>query len=258
LNPAELFRYRELLYFLTWRDIKVRYKQTAIGAAWAVLQPLLTMVAFAVIFGRFIGVSSEGVPYPVFSYVALVPWSFFAASVNRSGASVVAEAHVISKVYFPRLLVPVSAVFAITVDLAIAFVILIGMLVWYRIAPGFTWLCVPALLLLLVVATIGVGLWLSALNVKYRDVSHAVPFLMQFGLLVTPVAYSASVIPDQWQLVYAVNPLVGVIEGLRWALLGTPGPPLALVLVSATASIVLFSGGLLYFGRMENEFADIV
>jgi lipopolysaccharide transport system permease protein len=257
-NLAELLRYRELLYFLTWRDIKVRYKQTAIGAAWAILQPLLTMVAFALIFGRFIGVSSDGVPYPLFTYVALVPWTFFATSINRSGASLVAEAHVISKVYFPRLLVPLSAVLAITVDLAIACVILVGMLAWYGIVPGPALLALPPLLVLLVLASFGIGLWLSALNVKYRDVAHIIPFLTQFGLLLTPVAYASSVVPEQWRVVYALNPMVGVIEGLRWALLGTPTPPYALMFVSVAVSLATFGAGLVYFHRMEDQFADIV
>jgi lipopolysaccharide transport system permease protein len=258
LDLGELWRYRELLYFLTWRDIKVRYKQTVIGAAWAILQPLLAMLAFSVIFGRLIGVPSDGVPYPVFSYIALVPWTFFATAVSRSAASLVTDAHLISKVYFPRLVVPVSAVLAMAVDLAIASVIVLGMLVFYAIAPGVTVLSLPLVFLLLVVTTLGPGLWLSALNVKYRDVAHVIPFLMQFWLFLTPVAYPSSIVPEPWRAVYALNPMVGVVEGFRWALLGTADLSPQIELLSAVSATVIFASGLLYFHRTEDEFADVV
>jgi lipopolysaccharide transport system permease protein len=254
----ELWRYRGLLYFLTWRDVSVRYKQTVFGAAWAVLQPFLTMVAFSVIFGRLLNVPSDGVPYPVFSYVALLPWTFFASALNRSGASLVSDANLISKVYFPRLVVPVSAVMAVAVDFGIAFVILLGMMLFYGILPGVAVLTLPLFVLLAVMTALGVGLWLAALNVKYRDVAHAMPFLTQFWLFITPVAYPSSVVPEQWRLLYAANPLVGVVEGFRWALIGTPAPSAGLVVISTAVVLVIFAGGLAYFQRTEDEFADLV
>jgi lipopolysaccharide transport system permease protein len=258
LSVSELWHYRELLYFFAWRDVKVRYKQTAIGATWAILQPLLGMAAFSVIFGRLIGVPSDGIPYALFSYAALVPWTFFATALNRSGASLVAEAHVISRVYFPRLVVPISAVLATAVDFGVTFVILLCMLPLFGVVPGLPTLALPLIFIVLLVAVLGVGLWLCALNVKYRDVAHVIPFLTQFWLFVTPVAYPSSIIPEQWRLVYALNPMVGVIEGFRWALLGTPIPSIQVMIASTGTALALLIGGLVYFHRVEDEFADVV
>jgi lipopolysaccharide transport system permease protein len=258
LDLPELWRYRELLYFLVWRDVKVRYKQTLIGAIWAVLQPLLTMFGFSIIFGRLLGVSSDGAPYPLFAFAALLPWTFFATAVARSGTSLVADANLISKVYFPRVIVPVSAVLGIGLDAGIAFAVLTALLLLYGVLPGATLLLLPVIILLLVVTTLGVGLWLAALNVKYRDVAHAIPFLMQFWLFATPVAYSSRIVPGAWQALYALNPMVGVVEGFRWSLLGTTGLPLQLVLISAAVALVLFGSALVFFQRAENEFADVV
>lgn len=258
LNLREIWRYHELLYFLTWRDIKVRYKQTAIGAAWAVLQPFLTMVVFSVIFGRLVGVPSDGVPYPVFSYAALLPWTFFATALNRSGASLVYDANLISKVYFPRLVVPIAAVLAMMVDFALAFLVLLGMMLFYGIVPGVAALMLPLFVFLAFMTALGVGLWLSALNVKYRDVAYVIPFLTQFWFFLTPVAYPSSIIPERWRLLYGLNPMAGVVEGFRWALLGTESAPSALIAVSTVVVMALFVGGLFYFRRMEHEFADVV
>jgi lipopolysaccharide transport system permease protein len=258
LDLREIWRYHELLYFLTWRDVKVRYKQTAIGVAWAVLQPFLTMVAFSIIFGQLVGVPSDGVPYPVFSYTALLPWIFFATALNRSSTSLVYDANLISKVYFPRLIVPIAAVLGVMVDFAIAFVILLGMMLFYGIVPGVAVLTLPLFLGLAFTTALGIGLWLSALNVKYRDIAYVIPFLTQFWLFMTPVAYPSSIIPERWRLLYGLNPMAGVVEGFRWALLGKQDAPGGLVVVSTAVVLVLFIGGLFYFRRMEAEFADVV
>lgn len=258
LNLRDLWHYRELLYFLTWRDIKVRYKQTAIGAAWAVLQPFLTMIVFAVIFGRLAKVPSDGVPYPVFSYTALLPWTFFAAAITLAGTSLVTNINLVSKIYFPRLIVPTAAVLVGVVDFAIAFAVLIGMMLFYGIVPGIAVLTLPLFVLLAFMTALGISLWLSALNVKYRDIRYTIPFLTQFWLFVTPVAYPSSMIPEKWRLLYGLNPMAGVVEGFRWALLGTEQAPGGMILVSAAVVIVLFVGGLFYFRRMEREFADVI
>jgi lipopolysaccharide transport system permease protein len=254
----EIWIYHELLYFLTWRDVKVRYKQTVIGASWAILQPVLTMVAFSVIFGRFVGVPSDGVPYPVFSYTALLPWTFVASAVARSSTSLVSSANLISKVYFPRLLVPTSAVLALTVDFGAAFVVLIGMMAFYSLVPGPACLTLPLFLLLALLTALGLGLWLSALNVRYRDVTQLVPFLIQFWLFVTPVAYPISVAPEPWHTLLGLNPMAGVVEGFRWALLGAPPPGAGFMLLSITAAITVFAIGLLYCGHVQDELADLV
>lgn len=258
LNLGEVWRYRELLYFLTWRDVKVRYKQTAIGAVWAILKPFLTMVIFSVIFGGLIGVSSEGVPYPVFSYTALLPWTFFATALAQAGTSLVANANLISKIYFPRLIIPIASVLAAAVDFAVAFIVLIGMMLFYGIVPGIAVLTVPLFLLLAFMTALGLGLWLAALQVKYRDVGYTIPFLTQIWLFATPVAYSSNLIPEQWRLLYGLNPMVGVVEGFRWALLGQEGVSSNLILLSVVVVLGLFVGGLFYFRRMEREFADVV
>lgn len=255
---TELWSRRELLYFLAWRDVKVRYRQTAIGGAWAVLQPLLTMGAFSVVFGSLLHVPSDGAPYVVFSYAGLLPWSFFTTALGRSGTSLVSNTSLISKVYFPRLIVPISAVLASAVDFAVAFIILVGLLVVYAIPPGVAVLALPAFMLLALTTVLGAGLWLSALNVKYRDVGYAVPFLLQVWLFVTPVVYPTSILPERWRLIYALNPMSGVVEGFRWALLGTPAPAEDMLLVGAIVAFSLLLTGVLYFRRVEDEFADVV
>lgn len=258
LNLRDIWAYRELLYFLTWRDVKVRYKQTAIGAAWAVLQPLLTMVVFSVIFGALIHVPSDGLPYPVFAYAALLPWNFFAAALTRASSSLVTDASLLSKVYFPRLLLPVSAVLATTLDFAIAFVILLAMMGWYGIVPGVSLLTLPLFSLLAFTTALGCGLWLSALNVRYRDIAYVTPFLIQVWFFLTPVTYPSSIIPERWRTLYGLNPMAGVVEGFRWALLHTAAAPGAATVVSTAVVVVLFLGGVLYFRRLEHGFADVV
>ena len=258
IDLREIWRYSELLYFLTWRDVKVRYKQTVIGAAWAILQPFLTMVVFSIIFGRLMHVSSGAVPYPVFSFTALLPWTFFATAISRSSTSLVLSANLISKVYFPRLIVPLAAVLAALVDFAIAFVILLGMMLFYGIVPGVALLTLPFFILLAILTALGVGFWLSALNVKYRDVAYAIPFLTQVWLFVTPVVYSTSIVPRQWHWLYGLNPMAGVVEGFRWALLGQGQAPVQLIAISLISVVVVLSTGLVYFQRVEHEFADVV
>ncbi|HEV2733708.1 MAG TPA: ABC transporter permease [Longimicrobiaceae bacterium] len=254
----ELWRYRELLYFLVWRDVKVRYKQTALGAAWAVIQPFATMVVFSLFFGRLAKMPSDGVPYPVFAYTALVPWTFFANGLTLSTGSLVGSQNLLKKVYFPRLAIPLAAVLSGLVDFALALVVLAGMLVFYGVAPGAGALWIVPLLLLALVTSLGVGLWLSALNVRYRDVAYVVPFLVQLWLFATPIAYPSSLLGEPWRTVYALNPMVGVVEGFRWALLGTDTAPGGMVVVSSLAALALLAGGALHFRRMERTFADVV
>jgi lipopolysaccharide transport system permease protein len=255
---AALYRYRELLYFLTWRDVIVRYKQAAVGVAWAVLQPLLTMVVFTVIFGRFAKMPSDNLPYPIFAFTALLPWNYFAQAIGRSGTSLVSNANLVSKVYFPRLVIPISGAIAPLVDFVISFVILLGMMVWYGIAPTWGVLALPLFTLLAVVTAVAVSLYLAALNVKYRDVGHAIPFLVQFWMYASPVVYSVSIIPEKWRLLYSLNPMVGVIEGFRWALLGKEQPDFAVMAMSIIVVAILLVGGLVYFKRTERVFADII
>jgi lipopolysaccharide transport system permease protein len=257
LDLRALWRYRELLYFLTWRDIKVRYKQTIFGAAWAILQPLFTMIVFSVFFGRLAKMPSDGIPYPIFAYCALVPWSYFAGALDRASNSLVGSSHLITKVYFPRLAIPVSAVMAGLVDFGIAFVVLLGMMLYYGFVPTIAALTLPLFLLLAIAAALAVGLWLSALNVQYRDVRYTVPFLTQFWLFATPIAYPSSLVPEQWRALYGLNPMAGVVEGFRWALLGKE-PPGPLLVVSTVVVVLLLIGGLYYFRRMEKTFADLV
>lgn len=255
---AALYRYRELLYFLTWRDVIVRYKQAAVGVAWAVLQPLLTMVVFTVIFGRFAKMPSDNLPYPIFAFTALLPWNYFAQAIGRSGTSLVSNANLVSKVYFPRLVIPISGAIAPLVDFVISFVILLGMMAWYGIAPTWGVLALPLFTLLAVVTAVAVSLYLAALNVKYRDVGHAIPFLVQFWMYASPVVYSVSIIPEKWRLLYSLNPMVGVIEGFRWALLGKEQPDFAVMAMSTIVVAILLVGGLVYFKRTERVFADII
>ena len=258
LDLQAVWRYRELLYFLTWRDVKVRYKQTVIGAAWALIQPLLTMIIFTVIFGKFAKIPSDGFPYPIFAYTALLPWHFFSQAITRSGTSLVHSANLISKVYFPRLIVPIAAALGPLVDFAVAFIILLGMMVWFRIAPSWGVLALPFFILLALLTALAVCLFLSALNVKYRDVGHTIPFLVQFWMYASPVAYPVRLVPEKWQLLYSLNPMVGVIEGFRWALLGKSSPDFAVMAVSIMVVMVLLFGGIIYFRQMERTFADVI
>lgn len=258
LDLRELWAYRDLFYFLTWRDIKVRYKQTAIGAAWAIIQPFFTMIVFSLFFGQLAKIPSDGVPYPIFSYTALLPWLFFANGMNQASNSLVGSANLITKVYFPRLIIPLSAVLTGVVDFALSFIVLLGMMVYYGIYPGGNVLWLPAFLLLAFVTALGVGLWLSALNVEYRDVRYTIPFLTQLWLFATPVIYPSSLLHGKWALLMGLNPLAGVIEGFRWALLGTGSAPAGMFWVSVVAALGLLITGALYFRRMERTFADVV
>jgi len=253
----ELWDYRELTYFLAWREVKVRYKQTAIGAAWAVLQPLLNMLVFSLFFGRLAKVPSDGVPYPIFAMAGLVPWTLFSNGLSGAGNSLVANANLIKKVYFPRLAIPISAVLSGVVDFVIAFVLLLIMTLFYGLGWSWHLLFLPVFLLMAIVASLGVGLWLSALNVEYRDVRYVIPFLTQFWMLATPIAYPSSLLKEPWRSLYGLNPMAGVVEGFRWMLLGTPAPG-GLVWVSSAVSAALLSTAFLYFRRMEENFADVV
>jgi lipopolysaccharide transport system permease protein len=257
-NLRDLWRYRELLFFLTWRDVKVRYKQTALGAAWAVLQPLLTMLIFTVIFGHFAKVQTGSVPYPVFSYCGLLPWMFFAYALQQSSNSLVGSANLISKVYFPRLVIPIASTLSGIMDFAISFLVLLVLMAAYRVAPGPAIVTLPLFLLLALAAALAVGIWLSALNVQYRDVRYVVPFLTQIWLYATPVAYPASMFSGKWHVIVALNPMTGVVEGFRWALLGSTPLDVFSTAVSACVTVVALIGGLFYFRRMERQFADVV
>jgi homopolymeric O-antigen transport system permease protein len=254
----ELWQYRELLYFLTWRDVKVRYKQTALGAAWAIIQPFFMMVVFSLFFGRLARVPSDGIPYPVFSFCALLPWQLFAHALTESSNSLVGNQNLITKVYFPRLVIPMAAVLGGVIDFLIAFAILLLLMFYYGIVPGWAIVTLPAFLLLAIATALGVGLWLSALNVQYRDVRYTINFLVQFWLFATPVAYPSSLIPEKWRALYGLNPMAGVVEGFRWALLGKSEPPGMMLWVSVVMVVLILTGGLYYFRRMEQEFADVV
>jgi len=258
INVRELWAYRELLGLLAWRDVSVRYKQSLVGFGWAVIQPLMTMIIFTVIFGKFAKLPSDGLPYPIFTYCALLPWGYFARSLNDSSDSLVGSANLITKVYFPRMILPLSKVFAGLIDFAIAFTILWGMMFWYRIPPNAGIFLLPLFILLAMLTALGTGLWLTALNVKYRDVRFVVPFLTQLWMYASPVAYSTSLIPEKWQWLYGLNPMVGVIEGFRWALLGKSAPNIEMMAVSFGIVLVVLAGGLFYFRKMEQTFADIV
>jgi lipopolysaccharide transport system permease protein len=258
LKLHELWEYRELLYFLTWRDIKVRYKQTVLGAAWAIIQPFFTMVVFSIFFGRLAKVPSDDIPYPIFSYTALVPWTFFANGLNQATNSMVSHANLIKKVYFPRLAVPIARVLAGLVDFLLAFIMLLVMMFVYGIMPTANVFWLPLFVLLALVTSLGVGLWLSAMNVQFRDVGYTVPFITQFWLFVTPIAYPSSLLPEPWRTLYGINPMAGVVEGFRWALLGTETAPGLIILVSSAVALTLLVSGAFYFRRMEKTFADVV
>lgn len=258
LDLKAIWEYRELLYFLVWRDLKVRYRQTIIGIGWVVLQPLLTMLLFTAIFGRFAKIPSDGLPYPIFAYSALLPWNLFASSLTRGSNSIVANAQVISKIYFPRLLLPLSGILSPLVDFAISLVILVVMIIWFDTLPTLGILALPLFLLLAILTALAVGLWLSALNVRYRDVGHAVPFVIQLWMFASPVAYPVSLVPEKWRLLYSLNPMAGVIEGFRWALLGKDSPDFGVITVSAVMVLALLLPGLVYFKYTERTFADVV
>jgi len=256
LDLRELWAYRELLYFLAWRDIKVRYKQTAIGVAWAVLQPLAMMAVFTVFFGKLASMPSQGIPYPLFSFAALLPWQLFSRTITESTNSLVADQRLITRVYFPRIIIPLATTVSGLADFAISAGLLFALMLFYGIIPGAGVVWLPAFVVLMVVAALGVGFWLSALNVEYRDVRYALPFLNQFWLFVTPVVYPSSLVPEKWQILYGLNPMVGVIEGFRWALFGVGQGPSPMLAVSSAIAIALFVGGLIWFHRREQTFVD--
>jgi lipopolysaccharide transport system permease protein len=258
LNLRDVWAYRELIYFLIWRDVKVRYKQTALGAAWAILQPVMTMIVFSVFFGRLAKVPSDGIPYPVFAFAALLPWQLFAFALTESSSSLVGSQNLITKVYFPRLVIPISSVLAGLVDFAIAFAVLLGLMWYYGITPTATIVFLPIFVAFAIVTALAVGLWLSSLNVKYRDVRYTIPFLAQFWMFVTPVAYPSSLVPGKWHTLYGLNPMAGVVEGFRWALLGRTEAPGPLLAASVVAVLALLMTGLMYFRKMETTFADLV
>lgn len=257
-NLRELWHYRELTYFLIWRDIKVRYKQTVLGVAWAVIQPFFTMVVFSVFFGQLAGIPSDDIPYPIFSYAALLPWQLFENGIRKAGNSLVASRSLVTKVYFPRLAIPLASVIAGLVDFALAFTVLLGMMWYYDYRPTSAIWFMPLLLLLTVVTALGTGLWLSALNVAYRDVGYLIPFILRVWFFLTPITYSASIVPEAYQTLYALNPMTGVVQGFRWAMLGVGSPPSILLTASSVAALILLVSGILYFRRMERTFADVV
>jgi lipopolysaccharide transport system permease protein len=258
LRLREIWEYRELLYFFVWRDIKVRYKQTAIGAAWAVIQPFMTMVVFSLFFGRLAKIPANGLPYPVFYYCALLPWLYFAGALQSATNVVVEQQRVITKIYFPRVVLPISAVLGGLVDFAISFCVLLALMAYYGIAPTAATLWLPVFLLLAILTALGMGLWLSALNAFYRDVRYVVPFLVQFWMFASPVAYPSSLVPERWQWLYGLNPMAGVIEGFRWALTGQGLPPGPMMAASATGVVVVLVSGLIYYRAMEGSIADVV
>jgi lipopolysaccharide transport system permease protein len=259
LDLSELWRYRELIFFLIWRDVKVRYKQTLLGAAWAILKPFFSMVVFSVIFGRLAQIPTDNVPAPLFYFTGLLPWIFFQDGINKASVSLVSGRNLITKVYFPRLAIPLSSVIAGLVDFALAFLVLIGMMIYYRFSPQGSLWTLPLFLLLAMITSLGAGLWLAALNVAYRDISYVTPFLVQAWLYASPVAYSATLIQDPfWQTIYGLNPMAGVVQGFRWAALGVGQPPSISLLISILVAFVLLVTGIMYFRRMERTFADVV
>ncbi|MDA8156614.1 MAG: ABC transporter permease [Actinomycetota bacterium] len=258
LKLNELWEYRELLYFLTWRDIKVRYKQTLLGAGWAVIQPFFTMVVFSLFFGKLAKMPSDNVPYPIFSFAALVPWTFFSNGMGQASNSLVGSANLITKVYFPRLAIPLASVLVGAVDFTLSFAVLIGMMFYFGLTPTLNIVWLPLLIVLVIVTSLGIALWLSALNVKFRDVRYVIPFLTQIWMFATPIAYPSSLLKQPWNTVYGINPMVGVVEGFRWALLGTKTAPGLMVIVSAAMSVLLLVTGAIYFRSMEKTFADLV
>ncbi len=258
LKLNELWEYKELLYFLIWRDVKVRYKQTLLGVGWAIVQPFFTMVVFSLFFGKLAKMPSDGIPYPIFTFAALVPWTFFANGLNQASNSLVGSANLITKVYFPRLAIPIAAVLVGVVDFVLAFTILIFMMLYFGIVPTINMIYLPFLLILVTIISLGVSLWLSAFNVQFRDVRYILPFLTQFWMFATPIAYPSSLLKEPWRTLYGLNPMVGVVEGFRWALLGTNTAPGPIMIISTAVSILVLISGALYFRRMEKHFADII
>ena len=258
LDLRAIWQYRELLYFLVWRDLKVRYKQTVIGIGWAVLQPVITMIIFTAVFGGLVKMPSDGLPYPIFFYSALLPWNYFAGALQRCVASVVGDAALVSKVYFPRLILPLAGTVSGLVDFAVSLVILLGMIFWYKIRFSWAVLMLPLFLILALSTALAVGLWLSALNVRFRDVGHTIPFLIQVWMYSSPIVYPVSVVPMKYRYLYSLNPMAGVIEGFRWALLGKQSPDFSVMAISVAVVLVLIAGGLIFFRNMERTFADVV
>ena len=258
LKFGELWEYRELVYFLIWRDIKVRYKQTILGASWAIIQPFLTMVVFSLFFGKLAKVPSDGLPYPIFAYAALVPWTFFANGLTSSSNSMVASANLVKKVYFPRISIPISSVMAGGVDFVLAFAVLLGMMAFFMTVPSIHIIWLPFLMLMALAAGLGAGLWMAALNVVYRDIRYVVPFFVQLWMFATPIAYPSTLVPEQWRALYGLNPMVGVVEGFRWALLGTDTAPNIMIIPSSIVAFGMLASGVVYFRRMERHFADVV
>jgi homopolymeric O-antigen transport system permease protein len=258
LKLRAFWDHRELLYFLAWRDLKARYSQTVMGLAWAIVQPLFMMVVFTVVFSKIARLPSDGIPYPLFAYAALVPWTYFSKSLDRSGFSVVAESNLITKIYFPRLIIPMSATLGGLIDFGIAFLLLLAMMLWFGVLPTWKLVAVPFFLLLTVLASLAVSLWLSALFVKYRDIAAVIPLLTQIWMFASPVAYPVSMVPIGWQWLYNINPMVGVIGGFRWALVGTPAPDPTLLAVNMVTIAVVLLFGMAYFNRMANTFADVI
>ena len=258
LNLAELWAHRELVYFLTWRDVKVRYKQTALGAIWAIIQPIMTMAVFALFFGRLAKVPSDGVPYPLFAFTALVPWMFFSNGLTQASNSLVHNANLLTKVYFPRLAIPISTVMAGALDFVLSFVVLVAFVAYYGITPTANVVWLPLFALLALVTSLGVGLWAAAINVQFRDVRYTIPFLTQFWMFGTPVAYPSSLLPEPWRTVFGINPMVGVVEGFRWSLVGAKTAPGPIIALSSLVAVALLVSGAYYFRRMERTFADIV
>lgn len=258
LKFREIWEYRELLYFLIWRDVKVRYKQTVLGIGWAIIQPFLTMVVFSIFFGKLAKMPSDGIPYPIFAYAGLVPWTFFSNGLSKGSNSLVSSSNLIKKIYFPRLIIPVSSVLSGLLDFILAFIILIGMMFYFGIFPGSKIMWIPLLLSLSLLTSLSVSLWLSAMNVQFRDVQYITPFLTQLWLFATPIAYPSSLLSEPWRTIYGLNPMVGVVEGFRWALLNTDTAPGPVIVVSSLVTVILLIGGALYFRRMEKSFADVV
>jgi lipopolysaccharide transport system permease protein len=258
LRLSELWECRELLYFLVWREVKIRYKQTIMGAAWVILQPIITMAIFTVIFGYIARFPSDGVPYPIFFYTALVPWTFFVSALGRGANSLVGDAQLIEKIYFPRLILPLSAVTSPLIDFAFGFLVLVILLLWYGISPAWGMLAVPLLILFAMLTALSVSLWLAPLNVRYRDVIQMVPFLIQIWMYASPIIYPVTMIPEKWRLMYSLNPMVGVVEGFRWAMLGTKSPAFDIIAASAMVVLLLLWGGVIFFRRTEQSFADVI
>ncbi len=258
LNLRELLHYRELVFFLAWRDVKVRYKQTVLGALWAILQPVITMLVFSLFFGRLAKVPSDGLPYPIFTFTALVPWTLFTTGLTQASNSLVNGANLLRKVYFPRLAMPIASVLVGVVDFILAFLVLMGMMILYGFIPTTNVILIPGLILLTVTTSLGAGLWLAALNVRFRDVRYVIPFLVEIWLLATPIAYPSSLLSESWRQVYAINPMVGVVEGFRWALLGTDTAPGPIILVSSLVAVLMLISGVFVFRRLERNLADVV